>query len=185
MYGNAVLGGESVELDHAPWSGFVGIFGVEFVKNSLSFAVVRNPREKIISEYNYAKGRRYFRIGGRNQSFGDFLRNSEKALKAPHAFSHFQLSHYLPQSFYLKDHNISIPYVFPFEEISTVASALCEALGVDAREDTKMNQGAPTFDMGRADRKKIRSLYGEDWDHWESAQAWRSAEIREVVLSHF
>jgi hypothetical protein len=134
-----------------------GFIQREEFESLFRFSFVRNPFERIVSEYRY---RNYFH----HRSFGDFVLN-----KLPRPGWDDKYRHVMPQYEMLHDPDgrLLVDYVGRFESLQQDFDEVCRRLGL---EDSKLPHRNPSNKKSRNLKRKVRNalfLNGEDRKrHW-------------------
>lgn len=112
------------------------------------FSVVRNPYDRIISEYYWRQ-----RLFGLNQSLNQFVKHFTKTYNDPRWDNHG-----MPQSWFLDRNFIT---VFKYEQLNTLWKVLRDITGYNIPDSIPK-----TYDhslLSKASKKYIQTLYDEDF----------------------
>jgi len=137
------------------------------------FSFVRNPWDRLLSEYRY---RNYFH----HRSFRDFVLN-----KLPRPGWHDQYRHIMPQYDMLHDRqgNLMVDFVGRFEDLQGDFDRVCERLGIaDSRLPHRNRSDKKSRDL----KRKIRNLLylnGENQRH--NIADFYDDETREAVARYY
>lgn len=107
----------------------------EYKKDFLSFCVIRNPYERLVSDYNMCK--RYSSRFVKNiSSFKEFvfwLKKNFKTALDNEEKNHFLISHYLPQCKFAHINNkCQVDFVMRFENLQEDWKKLCDLLKINS-----------------------------------------------------
>lgn len=171
-YGNIKNDETKYELDHSTMAYLKR--NCKYYDNSyFSFAIVRNPYARLVSEYHYCKYQ-YSRLIKKLDSFKDFvyelkdkfdyvLKNKEK--------DHLYVSHYLPQ--YLFTHNYRkvkiVNKIYKLENLNEQWNEICEILEID-KELVKTEKNASKFEYNYEDyyddeiKSIVYEMYKDDFE---------------------
>jgi len=171
-YGNIKNDETKYELDHSTMAYLKR--NCKYYDNSyFSFAIVRNPYARLVSEYHYCKYQ-YSRFIKKLDSFKDFvyelkdkfdyvLKNKEK--------DHLYVSHYLPQ--YLFTHNYRkvkiVNKIYKLENLNEEWTDICEILDID-KELVRTEKNASKFKYNYEDyyddelKNIVYMMYKDDFE---------------------
>ena len=171
-YGNIRNDETKYELDHSTMAYLKK--NCKYYDNSyFSFAIVRNPYARLVSEYHYCKYQ-YSRFIKKLDSFKDFvyelkdkfdyvLKNKEK--------DHLYVSHYLPQ--YLFTHNYRkikiVNKIYKLENLNEEWSNICKILQID-KELIRSEKNASKFEYNYQDyyddelKSIVYEMYKDDFE---------------------
>lgn len=171
-YGNIKNDETKYELDHSTMAYLKK--NCKYYDNSyFSFAIVRNPYARLVSEYHYCKYQ-YSRFIKKLDSFKDFvyelkdkfdyvLKNKEK--------DHLYVSHYLPQ--YLFTHNYRkvkiVNKIYKLENLNEEWTDICEILDID-KELVRTEKNASKFKYNYEDyyddelKNIVYMMYKDDFE---------------------
>tara|TARA_B110000483_G_C18206650_1_gene548109 strand:+ start:10001 stop:10660 length:660 start_codon:yes stop_codon:yes gene_type:complete len=171
-YGNIKNDETKYELDHSTMAYLKR--NCKYYDNSyFSFAIVRNPYARLVSEYHYCKYQ-YSRFIKKLDSFKDFvyelkdkfdyvLKNKEK--------DHLYVSHYLPQ--YLFTHNYRkvkiVNKIYKLENLNEEWTDICEILDID-KELVRTEKNASKFKYNYEDyyddelKSIVYEMYKDDFE---------------------
>jgi hypothetical protein len=171
-YGNIKNDETKYELDHSTMAYLKK--NCKYYDNSyFSFAIVRNPYARLVSEYHYCKYQ-YSRFIKKLDSFKDFvyelkdkfdyvLKNKEK--------DHLYVSHYLPQ--YLFTHNYRkvkiVNKIYKLENLNEEWTDICEILDID-KELVRTEKNASKFKYNYEDyyddelKSIVYEMYKDDFE---------------------
>ena len=125
-YGNV----NGYELDHSTMKFLMENCNF-YNKDYLSFSVVRNPYERLVSEYNYCKQNKSRFIKNTN-TFRDFvheLKNNFNFVLNNEEKQHHKISHYLPQyKFTHINEKCKIDYIIRFENLNDDWNNFCKKI---------------------------------------------------------
>lgn len=135
MYGNT----SEYELDHLTSSDIKKLLYDNSLHNVwdcyVKMAVVRNPFDRLVSQYHYCKENKDFRVIGDNPSnwntFDDFILRLNQVWKTIDVISHTEKSHYISQYDFLYDNsnNLIVDYVLRFENLTDDMYEFCRLNG--------------------------------------------------------
>ena len=171
-YGNIKTKEIKYELDHSTMAYLKN--NCKYFDNTyFSFAIVRNPYARLVSEYHYCKYKyaRFIKeidnfkdfVLSLKDKFSDIVKNKEK--------NHLYVSHYLPQ--YLFTHNYRkiqiVDEIYKLENIEEDWIKICEKLNID-KELIKSEKNASTFKYDYNEyyddelRNIVYELYKDDFE---------------------
>jgi hypothetical protein len=176
MYGNT----NALELDH--------ILAID-MQNALShterdvwdsyvkFAIVRNPFDRIVSQYHYGKENNDVRVIGDKESywdtFDDFVKRLDDVWDIMKDLPHKEKSHYIPQYDFVYDTkgNLIVDYVLRFENFHADMKELCRLTNINI-DVAKLCQKCMTSSHNHYSRylrnyktiEIIQKLYKKDFD---------------------
>ena len=110
---------ENVELDHATIELVHDFFGKDRFNDSLSFAVKRNPINRLASTYrHFNKYPQFAFLSGIQKNFYDFCLAIYRVKNDLDKFPHFMTSHLLQQKKYIFfEKKIAVKYLLQFENL--------------------------------------------------------------------
>jgi hypothetical protein len=155
---------EYVECGHLPASEFSDLF---------KFSFVRNPWDRILSEYRY---RNYFQ----HRSFSDFVLNK---LPAPGWDDKYR--HVMPQydMLYSNEGKLLVDFVGRFESLHQDFDQVCEHLGI---ENSKLPHRNRSDKKSRDLKRKIRNwLFLNGENRLESLDDFYDDETRAAVAQYY
>jgi len=119
MNGNIYGYKDNVELDHATIRLIHDLFGKDRFDNSLSFAVKRNPINRLASTYrHFNKYPQFAFLSGIQKNFYDFCLAIYRVKDDLHQFPHYMTSHLLQQKDYIFFENkITVKHLLKFENL--------------------------------------------------------------------
>ena len=139
------------------------ILGTKRYKNFYKFAFVRNPYDRIVSEYYYCKKQGIGFKGG--QSFDDFLTYVEQVIKRKLYFTNIYLDHFIPQYHfvYFKGKKM-VNDIFKYENFDEVIPVLRKMLKINA-ELQVINKTTNKQELVLTDeqKEKIYNIYKPDF----------------------
>lgn len=132
MYGNKVLNynnkDENIEMAHAT-AKMIRYFHPQKFIEYFKFAIVRNPYDRIVSEYAY-KNTRIIKNADKI-SFREFVSEVKKLLDNRDKIEHINIDHYLPQYEYVYDGDkLIVDRIINFEAYNTSISTLLTKLKI-------------------------------------------------------
>ena len=171
-YGNIRNDKIKYELDHSTMA-FLKKNCKYFNNTYFSFAVVRNPFARLVSEYHYCKNQ-YSRFIKNTNSFKEFvyeLRDKFNYVLSNKEKDHLYVSHYLPQ--YLFTHNYRkiqiVEKIYKLEELNENWKEITEILNID-KELIKVEKNSSKFKYNYKDyydndlKKIVYELYHDDFE---------------------
>lgn len=123
MYGNT----DEMELDHMLAIDMRNLLMPKerhIWESYVKFAIVRNPFDRIVSQYHYCKENNDFRVIGNDESywetFDSFIQRLDQVWKNFQKLPHKEKSHYIPQYDFVYDTNgnLMVNYVLRFENFN-------------------------------------------------------------------
>ena len=124
------------ELDHSTISYMINQSKF-YDKTYFKFCVVRNPYERLASEFNHCKSRGS-RFIKKHKTFKDFvyyLRDNFHVVENNETINHHLISHYLPQYKFTHHKGICMmDFVIRFETLKKDWLKLCQIKGLDLHE---------------------------------------------------
>ena len=171
-YGNIRNDETKYELDHSTMAYLKK--NCKYYDNSyFSFAIVRNPYARLVSEYHYCKYQ-YSRFIKKLDSFKDFvyeLKNKFDYVLKNKEKDHLYVSHYLPQ--YLFTHNYRkikiVNKIYKLENLNEEWSNICEILDID-KELIRSEKNASKFKYNYKDyydedlKSIVYEMYKDDFE---------------------
>jgi len=135
-------------------------------QNYFKFAFIRDPYDKMISEYYWCKTPRTgYRSG---QSFDDFLKYVEDVVNNQKYFKYIDNDHFIPQYYYLfHNKKLLVGNIYKFEEINTVLPMLKAKFKINA-EIPHLNKSIKKDEeklvLTDEQKERIYKLYKIDFD---------------------
>jgi len=171
-YGNIRNDETKYELDHSTMAYLKK--NCKYYDNSyFSFAIVRNPYARLVSEYHYCKYQ-YSRFIKKLDSFKDFvyeLKNKFDYVLKNKEKDHLYVSHYLPQ--YLFTHNYRkikiVNKIYKLENLNEEWLNICEILDID-KELIRSEKNASKFKYNYEDyydedlKSIVYEMYKDDFE---------------------
>jgi hypothetical protein len=171
-YGNIKNDETKYELDHSTMAYLKR--NCKYYDNSyFSFAIVRNPYARLVSEYHYCKYQ-YSRFIKKLDSFKDFvyeLKDKFDYVLKNKESDHLYVSHYLPQ--YLFTHNYRkikiVNKIYKLENLNEEWSDICEILEID-KELVRTEKNASKFKYNYEDyyddelKSIVYEMYKDDFE---------------------
>ena len=118
-------------FQHFCWNEFKELLGEDIYNKYFKFSIVRNPYQRIISEYFWCD---IPGIGFKsNQSMDDFLNYAEEIVSKQNWYETIYHDHFIPQTTYLFDNNdnLMIDKLFRFEKYQEVCDFLKKKFNTD------------------------------------------------------
>jgi hypothetical protein len=163
LYGNLPGPFGAVELDHLPWCAYRMFTNEVFFSEAFKFAFIRNPIEKMWSEFNFkiaTKSGRGFVL--ENEQWEEFIEKIEKLLMDSTA-CHSSLSHFLPQTYFVCE-DIEL---FDFDRLATSWEIICKRLNIKAPLQKLNASSTDRKAVPDGFRTSIERLYAVDFDLYE------------------
>ncbi|NND56917.1 MAG: sulfotransferase family 2 domain-containing protein [Xanthomonadales bacterium] len=163
------------KLAHLSASEYVddGYIGREDFSALFKFSFVRNPWERILSEYRY---RNYFQ----HRSFRDFVLN-----KLPQPGWDDQYRHVMPQYDMLHDRqgNLLVDFIGRFESLQQDFDLICERLDIaDSRLPHRNRSDKKSRDL----KRKLRNaLFRNGENQWRGMEDFYDDETRKAVAEYY
>ncbi|MBT8052304.1 MAG: sulfotransferase family protein [Gammaproteobacteria bacterium] len=163
------------KLAHLSASEYVddGYIGREDFSALFKFSFVRNPWERILSEYRY---RNYFQ----HRSFRDFVLN-----KLPQPGWDDQYRHVMPQYDMLHDRqgNLLVDFIGRFESLQQDFDRICERLDIaDSRLPHRNRSDKKSRDL----KRKLRNaLFRNGENQWRGMEDFYDDETRKAVAEYY
>lgn len=150
-----------------------GYLSREDFSSLFKFSFVRNPWDRLLSEYRY---RNYFQ----HRSFRDFVLN-----KLPEPGWNDQYRHVMPQYDMLHDRqgNLMVDFVGRFEDLQRDFDQVCQQLGI---ADSLLPHRNRSDKKSRDLKRKIRNiLFMNGENQLQSAAGFYDDETREAVAHYY
>lgn len=159
MNGYGVI--KRVALQHFIWSDYKKRLGEQVYNNYTKFSIVRNPIERMISEYYWTPLPFGYKKGG---SFDVFLSKVEEIVKKRRFSDSEYHDHYISQTEYIMDKNgkLMVDTLFKFEEFEKVNNYLKKF----NNSDVKIHNVSPCKTKLKPSQKQIewiRRIYNDDF----------------------
>lgn len=139
----------AIELDHVSIRYIKSRIPAQIYNNMFTFAFVRNPYARLVSEYFWKRKDADVRLGidCRQISFSQFIKTLQRKFKNLLAQPQAEVSHYLPQYIFVcdSDDNIMIDYVAKYEDgLENGLTIALEKLGVNINMPIKLPKSNST-----------------------------------------
>lgn len=151
-------------MQHYTWSDYIDKLGHDVFNDYYKFAIVRNPYDRVISEYYWC----YIQNVGykHGQSLDDFITYLEKMVTTKNYNETIWHDHFMPQYLYIYDkkYNIKVDKVFKMEDFLEVDKFILNKYGIKITQ--KHNTG--DYDKSKIhltdiQKEKIYNLYKTDF----------------------
>lgn len=166
VYGLGIVrekGLPALELDHVSLLYIRNRLTPKQYNNYFKFCFVRNPYDRIVSEYFWKIKDNDFRLGinCKSISFRDFVNLLSKKFDFLLQLPHNEVSHFLPQYLFVCDENdeLLVDYVAKYEDgLESGLKKLFDAMRIPYNQDFKL----PKNNTTRHKRKKFTEYYDEE-----------------------
>jgi hypothetical protein len=162
---HGVLGGRA--LHHFTAIELMSALGKNMFNNYYKFAFVRNPYEKMVSEYYWC---RIPGVGFRNkQSFNDFIKYVENIVKNKKFYTNIYHDHFIPQYYFIfNNKQLLVNDVYKFEDIKIALPLIKEKLKIRGpilhTNKNRFKSNADKLVLTDEQKEKIYNLYKIDFD---------------------
>jgi hypothetical protein len=161
--------------DGKEWSHFTAAqildeVGPETFNSYLKIAVVRNPFDRLVSEYHFKKHGRDTRFipinrGGINIPFDWFIEELELSFDLVREYPQRVTNHFYPQVDFIYDNDkLMVDKVFRFEDFDKVAKFVKENYGVDVPHINKSDHEEYQTYYDKNTKRIVERLYHEDFE---------------------
>lgn len=149
--GNKIIktGHPAIELDHVSIHYIQKHVSPEQFNTYYSFCFVRNPYDRVVSEYFWKRKDKDMRFGidSTRMTFRQFVYALAKQFPVIWNQPHWEVSHFLPQYLFVYDTNdqLKVNKVYKFEDsLENGLGDVFETLGFGTRDEIKLNKSNST-----------------------------------------
>jgi hypothetical protein len=152
---------ENKALQHLKWNSYKLFLGDNIFNNYYKFSVVRNPIDRLISEYYWTPLKFGYKSG---KSFDIFLNKCEEIVNNSKYKKTKYHDHFIPQYLFLCDKNdkIKVNKIFKFEEFEKINKFL-KKYNNNKLEHTVKNKFKKNIVLTSDQKNRIFSLYKKDF----------------------
>lgn len=157
---------KNIVFQHFNYKDYIKFFGNKRYKNFVKFSIVRNPYDRLISEYYWSKPK--LNIGYKsNKTFDYFLNEVEDIVTNKKYELTIYHNHFIPQYEFICDSsdNIMINKLFKFEEFEKIINFLNKK-NYDLRKKKNFNvsKNDKKIILNNNQKNKIYELYKKDFE---------------------
>lgn len=158
-----------LEMAHMTADMIRNLIGRGIYERCFVFAVVRNPFDRLVSEWAWKKETGDKRgLTGSGKTFEEFTKELHQKFEGIKLLPHRQRTHFEPQKKFVVDHdgNIIVDRILRFEKMSEVAQLVEERLGAKLpwvnKTDHENYQEYYTKEL----IEMVTDMYGQDLEHF-------------------
>lgn len=155
---------KNIIFQHLNYKNYIKFFGKEEYNKFIKFSIVRNPYDRLISEYYWSK----LNIGFKsNKTFDYFLNQVEDIVTNRKYNLTIHHNHFIPQYEFICDsnNNIVVDKLFKFEEFNEILKFLNEKkYNTKKEKNLNVSKNKEKIILNNNQKKKIYELYKKDFE---------------------